>query len=167
VIAEELFSHVKTLYTKPPLNFYVGIAIAGSDRSNLECGQEIGRVVQKHGTILDDHVLSPDVIQIEARNIAKGVNISKRDMTWVGKSHYMVVEGSIKGIGMGMEIQKALDDMTPVLFLHRLDKRTSLTNMIIHRALYDPNLIVRPYERKDQLEGIIDRFVEEHKFWID
>jgi thymidylate kinase len=25
VIAEELFSHVKTLYTKPPLNFYVGI----------------------------------------------------------------------------------------------------------------------------------------------
>ena len=134
----------------------------------MEAGLEIGRVSQKHGSVLDTIVLRPDVFELEQKNSDEGTNVYNRDMSWVGDSHYVIVDGTIPSTGVGREIERAVKiHHTPTLFLYNKDRLKMVTRMISHDAIQDPNIVVQCYKNIGDIESIVDKFVEEKKFWIN
>ncbi|MEK6974040.1 MAG: hypothetical protein AABW41_02280 [Nanoarchaeota archaeon] len=162
-ISDEIFEHVKTkLFYRKPLKFYFGMSIINSDRSNLEEGKEIVGILKKHGEVLSEHVVRDDVMEFEAENIKTGVNIFKRDISWVENSDYLIIEGSKASTGIGRELQRANDLGIPILFLYRQELKGKITRMVTD----DDSIIAKTYEKKEDLEGIIEEFLSKNRIFI-
>jgi nucleoside 2-deoxyribosyltransferase len=110
------------------LKFYLCGAIRGG-RSFQSIYEIIHEFLEKKGhKVLDHHISSPNVIEIEDKMTDK--EIYNQDIKWLKECDGVIAETSLPSLGVGYEISYALDSLhKPVLGLYNKSK-TPISAMI-------------------------------------
>ncbi|MFX0184714.1 MAG: nucleoside 2-deoxyribosyltransferase [Candidatus Hodarchaeota archaeon] len=110
------------------MKFYLCGAIRGG-RELQTIYQTIHEYLLMNGhIILDHHISSPDVLEIE--DLMTDKEIYKQDIQWLKECHGVIAEVSIPSLGVGYEISYALNYLNkPVLGLFNRSK-TPISAMI-------------------------------------
>ena len=86
------------------MKFYFAGAIRGG-REKTDIYIKINKLLEKYGEILDKHVASSNVNQIEKNNSLE--EIYNRDINWIKQCDILVAEVSTPSLGVGYEIAYA------------------------------------------------------------
>lgn len=144
--------------TKP--NIYFASSITGASSKDHENATDISARLQQHGKIMTELIGNPNIHEIEAENMAKGVNIAHRDLALLADSDVMVAGITNGSIDVGKEISYALDTRRiPVLAIHQKGKKASQrVDNFKHPLLTNVS-----YKSLEDLENQIDNFFEGQK----
>jgi len=136
------------------MKIYFCGSIAGG-RQHLGTYQKIVAHLQQNGhNVLTEHVVRPDVLEYEKDFTAE--QIYTRDIQWLNECDCVIAEVSNPSLGVGYEICYALRVNKPVLCLYR--EGVFLTRMLTGNT--SAGLQVIQYNREDQLNGLIDTFLD-------
>ena len=83
--------------------YFAGSIRSGRDKLNVFI--EINKILNKYGNVLDKHVASPNVFEIEKNNSEEDIYI--RDINWIKECDIVVAEVSTPSLGVGYEISYA------------------------------------------------------------
>ncbi|MBQ6285332.1 MAG: nucleoside 2-deoxyribosyltransferase [Bacilli bacterium] len=107
------------------MKFYFAGSIR-SGRNKLNVFIEINKILNKYGNVLDKHVASPNVFEIEKNNSEEDIYI--RDINWIKECDILVAEASTPSLGVGYEIAYAESLNKQIICIY--DENTNLTAMI-------------------------------------
>lgn len=83
------------------MKFYFAGSIRGG-REKVATYIEINKILEKYGTILDKHVASLKVTELEKDNTDEEIYL--RDIAWIKECDLLVAEVSVASLGVGYEI---------------------------------------------------------------
>jgi 2'-deoxynucleoside 5'-phosphate N-hydrolase len=138
------------------VKIYFAASIRGG-RGDWESYLEIAKLLGRFGTVLTEHI--GDAALSERGEDIGDALIHDRDLGWLKESDCLVAEVTTPSLGVGYEIGKATEWQKPVLCLFRPIEGRSLSAMISGC----PGLVVKEYERVEQLPPIIEQFFSEHQ----
>ncbi len=104
--------------------YFAGSIRSGRDKLNVFI--EINKILNKYGNVLDKHVASPNVFEIEKNNSEEDIYI--RDINWIKECDILVAEASTPSLGVGYEIAYAESLNKQIICIY--DENTNLTAMI-------------------------------------
>ncbi len=107
------------------MKFYFAGSIR-SGRDKLSVFIEINKLLNKYGNVLDKHVASPNVFELEQNNSEEDIYI--RDINWIKECDALVAEVSTPSLGVGYEIAYAESLNKKIICIY--DENTNLTAMI-------------------------------------
>ncbi len=108
------------------------IYFAGSIRGGREDAtiyHEIIQLLQLQGTVLTEHVGSPN-IGGDGESEISSIKIHDRDMNWLLESDIIVAEVTNPSLGVGYEIGRAVENGKKIVCLFRKDCGKNLSAMI-------------------------------------
>ena len=83
------------------MKFYFAGAIKGG-REKLDIYIKINELLENYGEILDKHVASPQVNEIEKNSTME--EIYQRDISWIKECDLLIAEVSTPSLGVGYEL---------------------------------------------------------------
>ena len=86
------------------MKFYFAGSIRGG-RDKVETYIKINELLEKYGTVLDKHVASKNVFNMEKSNTEEEIYL--RDIKWIDECDLLIAEVSVPSIGVGYEIAYA------------------------------------------------------------
>ena len=86
------------------MKFYFAGSIRGG-RDKVDTYIKINELLEKYGTVLDKHVASKNVFNLEKSSTEE--EIYTRDVKWIDECDLVVAEVSVPSIGVGYEIAYA------------------------------------------------------------
>ena len=86
------------------MKFYFAGSIR-SGRDNLDVYIKINEILERYGEVLDKHVASPNVFELEKNKSFEEIYI--RDTNWIKECDMLVAEVSTPSLGVGYEISFA------------------------------------------------------------
>ena len=107
------------------MKIYFAGSIRGG-REKIDTFIQVGELLEKYGTILDKHVLDPN-LSSQGENIPLD-EIYKRDMDWIKEADIVVAEVSTPSLGVGYEIAYA--ESLGKLIICLCDAKANLSAMI-------------------------------------
>lgn len=138
------------------MNIYFCGSIRGGRELALTYGYII-EVLQKHGTVLTEHVGNDEVIQGESRELSDR-EIHDRDLRWILDSEVLVAEVTVPSLGVGYEIGRAIEMGKPVLCLFAARSDRALSAMIAGSN----KVILKTYTKKEEIKDILEEFFKGH-----
>ncbi len=138
------------------MNIYFCGSIRGGRELALTYGYIIG-ILQKHGTVLTEHVGNDEVIQGESRELSDR-EIHDRDLRWILDSEILVAEVTVPSLGVGYEIGRAIEMGKPVLCLYDARSDRALSAMIAGSN----KVTLKTYAQKEEIKDILEEFFKEH-----
>ena len=128
-------------------------------RSDVDLYADLVEIIERHGTVLTEHV---GVKDIEAKEEAEGLSdadIHDQDVAWLRQADCLVAEVSTPSLGVGYEIARAVEGETPVLCLYRPTANHDLSAMIRGSDAVS----VLEYETPADVESELEAFVQRHR----
>jgi dTMP kinase len=129
------------------MRIYFATSISGG-RDNLHFARQLCDMLHQYGEVLTGHIVRDDVLSWETawkqEQVQKGLNTSvfHRDMEWLSSADVLVAEVSQPSIGVGREIEYALNvRKIPVLAAYHPHFRSKLiredSNPLLTQVEYD------------------------------
>ncbi len=139
------------------MRIYFSGAILGG-RGNLATYQHIVARLKSHRhEVLSEHVARRHVLEEEA-GVASHA-IFARDVGWIRTCDVVIAEVSTPSLGVGYEIACAEFEGKPVLCLYR--EGLVISKMVTGNPY--PHFTVVTYRDNDELDRLIDRFLNDHQ----
>ena len=137
------------------MKFYFAGAIRGG-REKLDIYIKINELLENYGEVLDKHVASPQVNEIEKNSTME--EIYKRDINWINECDLLVAEVSTPSLGVGYELGFAESLGKKVICIY--DANVNISAMIGGNDYFE--LI-----KYENIEDLITKLeLELSKFWF-
>ncbi|XP_029963410.1 5-hydroxymethyl-dUMP N-hydrolase [Salarias fasciatus] len=127
-------------------------------RDDAELYQRIVRELQRYGTVLTEHVSSPELSDRGEEASATDRHIHDRDMEWLRESDVVVAEVTQPSLGVGYELGRAVTMKKNILCLFRPSSGRSLSAMV--RGAEDGRLFLVKDYSEEQVEEILKDFFQ-------
>ncbi|XP_069624320.1 5-hydroxymethyl-dUMP N-hydrolase [Ranitomeya imitator] len=139
-----------------PLSLYFCGSIRGG-REDRAIYAEIIRRLQRYGTVLTEHIGSPEISETGEDAQEEGDKfIHDRDVSWLQRADVVVAEVTQPSLGVGYELGRAVAMNKKILCLFRVSSGRVLSAMI-RGADNGRSVMVRNYEPQD-VEGILREY---------
>ena len=140
------------------MDIYFGGSIRGG-RSDVDLYAKLIDALERHGTVLTEHVGEADV---EAKEEAAGLSdadIYEQDVAWLRQADVVVAEVTTPSLGVGYEIGRAVAWEKPVCCLYRPESEHELSAMIRGNDAVS----VVEYRDFETAETALEEFVRHHR----
>lgn len=137
--------------------FFSGSIRGGRDDVDLYA--RIIEFLERHGTVLTEHVGTEDV---EAKEREAGLTddeIHEQDLEWLRQADIVVAEVTTPSLGVGYEIGRAVARKKPVHCLYRPGTEHDLSAMIRGNDAVS----VTEYRDLERVEPVLEDFVRRHR----
>ena len=128
------------------MKFYFAGAIRGG-RDKVDIYMKINELLEQYGEVLDKHVASPNVFQLEEGLTPK--EKYERDIKWISECDILVAEVSMPSLGVGYEISYA--EKLGKRFICIYDEQIKLSAMISGNEY---NELIKYKDTKDLLKQL-------------
>lgn len=128
-------------------------------RSDADLYATLIESLDRHGTVLTEHIGTEDVEQKEAEAGLTDADIYEQDLAWLRQADVVVAEVTTPSLGVGYEIGRAVAWDTPVLCLYRPDSDHELSAMIRGNDA----VRVAEYQTPADAEDAIAAFLDAHR----
>ncbi|AEH37118.1 nucleoside 2-deoxyribosyltransferase [Halopiger xanaduensis] len=135
--------------------FFSGSIRGGRDDVDLYA--ELIDLLERHGTVLTEHVGTEDVEEKEAEAGLTDGDIHDQDVAWLRQADGVVAEVTTPSLGVGYEIGRAVAWEKPVLCLYRPDAEHDLSAMVRGNDAVELLEYRRPADVADALEEFLQR----------
>lgn len=139
------------------LNIYFSMAISGG-RQKQPTGKDLIEHCKTLGHVLNGYIGKKNVNYRERKNF----DIYSRNDAWIEQADIVIAEVSVHSFGVGIEIEKAINNKIPVLCLY--DKIMLDENQISKMLTSCRSIKLVGYKTNADAKRIIDEFVKEHGF---
>lgn len=132
------------------------IYFAGSIRGGREDSkiyQEIISYLKQYGTVLTEH-FGDDAILEDIGKRFSDREIHDKDVAWLLESDVIVAEVTIKSLGVGYEIGRAIEHKKQILCLYRPKVNDRISAMIAGASA----IVLAPYDTIDEAKICIKDF---------
>jgi len=136
------------------MNIYFALSITGG-RQDEAIYQRIVKTLLDDGHAVPTAMLAQSDIGSKER-VVDPIEVYQRDTEWICGCDVLIAEISTPSHGVGYEIGHALNLGKPVLCLHR--RGVDISKMISGNP--HPKLHIKNYATEDELEGILQIFLE-------
>jgi len=140
------------------LDIYFAGSIRGG-RSDAALYATLIEHLERHGTVLTEHV---GVESVEQREQTAGISdgeIHDQDMAWLRQADIVVAEVTTPSLGVGYELGRAVEWGKPILCLYRPSGDHDLSAMVRGSDA----IRVVEYHQPDDVVGALERFVGCHR----
>jgi 2'-deoxynucleoside 5'-phosphate N-hydrolase len=132
-------------------NIYYAAAIISANAESIRVAKITVDILKNVGAVLTEHICLDNVLEWEAENVRKGVNICNRDLAWLNECDVVVADISQGSIGVGVEVMYNLTALhRPTLVLHKIGKGSRMITQLQH-----PLLTIRAYNDEVDIEKIL------------
>lgn len=139
------------------LNLNMKIYFAGSiraGRGDAEKYKKIIDILKNYGTVFTEHIGDTKLSSDGEANLSEEY-IYKRDTKWLESSDVLVAEATVPSLGVGIEIEKALEQKKRVLCLYEKQDGKKLSAMVMGC----PEIEVLEYTTLEEVERKIREFL--------
>jgi nucleoside 2-deoxyribosyltransferase len=140
------------------MDIFFGGSIRGG-RSDADLYAALIEYLERHGTVLTEHIGRENVEQEEAEAGLTDADIYEQDVTWLRQADVVVAEVTTPSLGVGYEIGRAVAWDKPVLCLYRPDSNHELSAMIRGNDAVS----VAEYQSPEEVEAVIAEFLDAHR----
>lgn len=138
------------------INLYYAASIVESDRLSRQFAQCAIRTLKSYGNVLTEHIGFDNVLEWEAANEKKGVNVFERDIRWLNDSDLVVADIGKGSTGAGMEVMYGLGvRRIPVLAVY--DESRLGSRMVTE--FRHPLLTIGQYDSPESLESVLKDYM--------
>lgn len=127
-------------------------------RSDADLYAELIGILNRHGTVLTEHIGEETVEANEQEAGLTDHDIYEQDLTWLRQADVVVAEVTTPSLGVGYELGRAVAWETPVCCLYRPSGSHDLSAMI--RGNDDVEVV--EYERPADVESELASFLAEY-----
>lgn len=131
--------------------YFAGSIRGGRDDAVLY--GEIIKLLEKHGTVLTEHVGDPKITGL-GENLPTR-EIHDRDLNWLSESQAIVAEVTVNSLGVGYELGVAVSLKKPVLCVFRPEVNENISPMLSG----SPGVELIAYQRVLELPKIFAEFL--------
>jgi 2'-deoxynucleoside 5'-phosphate N-hydrolase len=137
------------------MKIYFACTVVG-DRSSIESGREIVKILEGNGHIvLTKHLFEDNAYTADSKITEK--QVYDRDMVWLEEADVVLSDVTGSSFGVGFEIGFVLGSMNKKVFLiYDANKKSKISRMAL--GLHHKNCTVFAYNNFDELK----KFVEEN-----
>ncbi|ELY55045.1 nucleoside 2-deoxyribosyltransferase [Natronolimnohabitans innermongolicus] len=136
--------------------YFAGSIRGGRDDAALYA--DLIDALERHGTVLTEHVGTADVEEREEAVDLSDREIHDQDLEWLRRADVVVAEVTTPSLGVGYEVGRAVAWEKPVCCLYRPDSAHDLSAMIRGNAAVD----VLEYQTPSGVESELEAFLESH-----
>ncbi|RKD97911.1 nucleoside 2-deoxyribosyltransferase [Halopiger aswanensis] len=136
--------------------FFSGSIRGGRDDVDLYA--DLIDLLERHGTVLTEHVGTEDVEEKEAEAGLTDGDIHDQDVAWLRQADAVVAEVTTPSLGVGYEVGRAVAWEKPVLCLYRPDAEHELSAMIRGNDAVELVEYQRPDDVGDALEAFLTSY---------
>jgi nucleoside 2-deoxyribosyltransferase len=143
------------------MNDLMKIYFAGSicsGRQDSKIYREIISYLKQYGLVLTEHFGDDDVL-LDMGGRFSDREIHDKDMAWLLESDVIVAEATIKSLGVGYEIGRAIEHHKKILCLYRPTVNLRMSAMIAGA----PGIVLAPYDTLDEAKSHIHKFFSKIK----
>ncbi|RQG92137.1 nucleoside 2-deoxyribosyltransferase [Natrarchaeobius chitinivorans] len=137
--------------------FFSGSIRGGRDDRDLYA--DLIEHLERHGTVLTEHVGTENVEQTEAAAGITDGEIHDQDVEWLRGADIVVAEVTTPSLGVGYELGRAAETGKPVCCLYRPDSAHELSAMIRGNDAFE----VIEYRDLEGVESRLEEFVREYR----
>lgn len=135
------------------MKIYFSCSLTGGREYESIFGVMVDHLLARGHEVLTAHLARPEIMDLEA--VVDPEEVYQRDIAWLEECDAVVAEVSTPSHGVGYEIAHALNLGTPVLCCYQ--RGVPVSKMITGNN--SETLVVRTYEREDQVGEIVDMFL--------
>ncbi|MXV60921.1 nucleoside 2-deoxyribosyltransferase [Natronorubrum sp. JWXQ-INN-674] len=128
-------------------------------RSDVDVYATLIDILERHGTVLTEHIGTEGVEADEAAAGLTDTDIYEQDLAWLQQADVVVAEVTTPSLGVGYEIGRAVARETPVLCLYRPGAEHELSAMIRGNDAVE----VTEYRTPSAVEPVLEAFVRRHR----
>ena len=139
--------------TNPNSLIFFAAAIRGG-RQQQPAYQHILRVLQRYGTVLNQHVADETISDFGETDVTRQ-DIHNREMEYLRQADVIVAELTTPSLGVGYLIASALQQKKPVIGLYQGLHTHKLSAMIKG----DERIIIQLYNHPEELDKILDEHI--------
>ncbi len=137
------------------MKFYFAGSIRGG-REKLDTYIVINKLLEKYGIVLDKHVASKNVFNIEKNNSEEEIYL--RDINWIKDCDILVSEVSIPSLGVGYELAYAEQLNKKIICL--CDKNVNTSAMISGNKNFDLIRYNDTHDLLNKLEAKLKEYIK-------
>lgn len=131
------------------MNIYFSGAIAGG-RKKQECYKELIAHCKQYGFVFNECVGKKNI------RVHKSMNIYERNMDWVQDCDAFIAEITVPSLGVGMEIERAINKGIPVLCIFDMLDMQATSKMITNCQ----HIELMGYSNTENAKKVITEFVK-------
>jgi len=154
------------------IKVYFSGSIKGTPEPDLEFAWKLVRYMDEIGVdVLSEHVAGRNREEMDSvfairtgktieelqKDSEPWFGIRKQDMEWVDEATHVVALVNAPSFGVGMELQRALENKTPILCLVSEDSFSKLSYMI--RGITQEYFLLKTYKNLDEAKAHIYSFL--------
>jgi hypothetical protein len=135
------------------MNIYFSCSLTGGREYEGIYGVIVDHLIAREHDVPTEHLARPGIMDMEV--VVDPEEVYQRDISWLEECDAVVAEVSTPSHGVGYEIAHALNMGKPVLCCYQ--RGVPVSKMITGNN--SETLVVRTYEREDQVGEIVDMFL--------